>query len=500
MLFLYIITALTVNLALFSLISSFPYLVLLSIVILPGLALSWWQQKNNKKIPHLKTLINILLVILAINALLPFFTQSSDILAGLIRTWACFLALSTFTVYSKRDYYIIQVLSLGLIIFSCFSETEKAIIPLVYILGFFIIWIIALRGMSLLEDIKGIKDSIQKKGWFSRELIIGAGFIGAVIFFTLPLYLLLPRFNLPIPFLSRIVEQKYGVSYIDFPRNKLVSFLSSSEEKLSEPEGKVKGTKIGRKSLEGRFELEKKRKPVFFHSPQEYENRLEELKTQLERVTQEIERINQQLSEISEKENMPKLRESIEESKRLKIRRQELMTNKTKLESQRAILEEDYFKNVNEKTIVSLNEPGNKALLENLEQEIKTIEEKIQDKIRYLQTIKEELGQTESGIDQVRESVYHQAVETSVGKEVLRLWARKELSEELQEMLEAEISALKEEYEQYNKFIQEEGIKPEIFHSPQEYENRLEELKTQLERVTQEIERINQQLSEISEK
>jgi|GEM_PF-5240818 len=457
MLFLYIITALTVILALFSLSNNFPYLALLGIIVLFGLRLSWWQQKVNKKIAHLKTAVNILLVILAINALLPFFTLSSDILDRLIMTWAYFLVLSTFTIYSRRDYYIIQALSLGLVVFSCFSETEKAVIPLGYILGFFIIWMIALRGMSLLEDVGKIKDTIQKKGWLSREVKIGAAFICITMFFTVPVYLFMPRLNIPIPLLSRIVEQKYGVSYIDFPRNSMISFLSPSEKELTESKRGGTRIKIGRESLKDHLDLDKKRRPVFFHSPEEYENKLEELKDQVKRIDQEIERINQQLSQISEDENIPQIKESIEERKRLKIRRQELLTNKTQLESQRAVLEEEYFKNVNEKTIVSLNDPQNKVMLDNLEQEIKAIEEKIEAKIKYLQTIKEELNQTETGIKEVRESVYRQAMKAGAGKEILRLWTRKELSEESLNSMSNEIKALEEEYGQLKNQLDKEA-------------------------------------------
>jgi hypothetical protein len=307
MIFLYCGTGLTVILALFSLSRDFPYLRALSIAVLIGLGLSWWQHKNNKKVPHLKTVINVLLIILTVRALLPFFTRSKDILTGLIQAWIFFLILSTFSVYSKRNHYLIQTLSLGLILFSCFSQPKQPTVVLNYILAFFIVWMITLRGMSLLQDIKELGDFIHTKKWFTRELKIGAVFIFTVTIFTVPLYLSLPRFDVPIPFLSRIIEQKYSVSYTDFPRENLVSFLSPSEEKLTGSPEEDKAVKFKREGSEIFIAYSKqKKKPIFWHSPEEYENKLNELKEQIEQLNQNLEKIDKQLSEISQNKNILK--------------------------------------------------------------------------------------------------------------------------------------------------------------------------------------------------
>ena len=467
--FLYIITALTASLALFSLSIDFPYLPLLSIVILIGLGVSWWQQVNNKKILYLKNAVNLLLIILTVKALLPFFAQSSEILSGLIKTWAYFLALSTFTVYSKRDYYIIQTLSLGLVIFSCFSQAEKSTILLGYILGFFIIWIIGLRVISLLQYAKEIKEITQKKGWLLRELRIGTIFICVVIFLTLPIYLSLPRFSISLPILSRLIEQKYNLSYIDFPRNSLMSFLSPSEKKVTpfpgDSDGQISG--IGDEtSPESLIDLDQETlKLEFWHYEsgiQGYENKLKELKAQIEQLSQEIEIINQQLSGISEDKNIPQLKELLEERKRLQARMQQLLANQAQLKRERDILEKEYFETVDKKTIFSLNEPENISLLEKLEQKIKAIEKEMHAKIIDLQEIEEDLTRTQTRIEDVWKAIYQLAMQTDVEKEISTLWAKREASEESLESLRNELKAREKNYELLKIHSAEQAkVKPE---------------------------------------
>ena len=266
MIILYAVTALTIILALFSIKTEPSFLAAAGITLLLGLITSGWQQKKKKKIPWLKSAVNLLLIALTISAFIPFFTKSSDILSGLIKTWVYFLVLATFTLYSKRDYYIIQGLSLGLVIFSCFSETRQAIIPLAYILGFFIIWIITLRRIRLIDDLQEV---LHKGSWLLREFQIISVFIAVVLLLSLPLYLTIPHFEIPIPMLSEALEQKYSRNYKDFPKDSLVSFLGLSEKKITDQPGQDQGSAPGGKESESHLQPARgTAKPTFLHDTQ----------------------------------------------------------------------------------------------------------------------------------------------------------------------------------------------------------------------------------------
>ena len=143
LLFTYIITGALTATAIISLGNNFGDARLYIAAMIIGLAVSWWQEKKEQPIPHLKLALNIIFILLTIKALLPFFLiQGKDVVAGLIRTWIYFLILSTFTLYTKRDFYLIQVLSFGLLVFSSFGHTAIRKYLLIQILVFFILWVL----------------------------------------------------------------------------------------------------------------------------------------------------------------------------------------------------------------------------------------------------------------------------------------------------------------------------------------------------------------------
>ena len=245
MLFIHIIFGLLVTIALLSLRNNFGDTRLFITFTLIGFATSWWQEKKAQSIPYLKIILNVLLVALTIKALLPFLiNKPTDILSGLIKTWIYFLILCTFAIHSKRDYHLIQVLSLGLVVFSCFSQTTPGTIRLSYILAFFIIWVIALRCISLLKDINEIKQSAHYKKWIYQEFKIGIIFIITMFILTVPLYVIMPRVNIPFSPLYRFVEQKNILTYTDFIGKGLYSFFGRSGKKLSLSETKSKKAKV----------------------------------------------------------------------------------------------------------------------------------------------------------------------------------------------------------------------------------------------------------------
>jgi len=343
------------------------------------------------------------------------------------------------------------VLSLGLITFSCFDQTTPPIILLSYILLFFIIWIIALRGISLSKDIKEIKEVLRPQKWLYRELKVGIVFLLLLIFLVIPIYLFIPHFNISVPFLPRFVEQKYAITYADFPRNRMLSFLSRSPEKLANKE-KISASKRGEKSELGLIEFPKVKKQVFWHSPQEYKNNLQELERKIEEIQTEITKIDKELQEISQEEKIPEVKESIEERKRLTERYKALAKNREQLQEQQAHLKEEYLKAIQEKSVASINEPENKELLKSLEEKIKTKESNLENITKNLKTLKEELNRISETIDEVRATVYRQSMKSDKGSQIQKAWAKKENLEERLETLKEEIQTVQKEY---NRIIYE---------------------------------------------
>ena len=461
MLFIHVITGLLATVALLSLRDNFSNSSLFIAIALIGFLTSWWQLRRDKSIPHLKLILNIVFIALTIKVLSSLFIgQPSDILSGLRKTWVYLLILSTFIIYSKRDYYLIQVLSFVLIIFSCFNQTTPGIIVFRYILAFFIIWIIALRSIGLLKDVEERKKIFHPKKWFYRELTIGIIFILTVIILTVPLYLLIPHFNISLPFLPRLVEQKYTTVYADFPGKSPMSFLSRSLKKLTKSQG-VKEEETSKES-ESEMELinlqKTQTKPIFWHSPEEYENILQELESQIEKTQNELDRIDKELKEISQKEKIPQIKELIEERKRLSERYEKLEENIEGLEKQQARLKEEYLKAVQEKNSAKVNQPENKNLLKSLGEDIQTKETDLKNTTNILKRQREELNKTREGMNEVRSNVYRQSGKSDVRTRIQKIWDEKEVLEEGLASLKRKISQKQKEY---TRIISELATLPE---------------------------------------
>ena len=229
--------------------------------------------------------------------------------------------------------------------------------------------------------------------------------------------------------MSPIIEQKYGKTYVDYPKDNLISFLGPSEKKITEFRGEGEGYRMSHdQSPESLIDLDedvKKTELDFWHykhgtSVEEYENKLKELKTDIQRLNQEIENINQRISKISQEKDIPQIRESIEERKMLAYSKQELLIKKTLLEDHQTILEEEYFKNVSKESTISLNDPENKVLLQRIRQQIKNNEENLQHKIRDLKGVKESLSRIEKKVEQI----HSQWNQTEAGRKILTLWSK----------------------------------------------------------------------------
>ncbi|MFH1338755.1 MAG: transglutaminaseTgpA domain-containing protein [Candidatus Omnitrophota bacterium] len=500
MLSLHIVIGILVTVALLSLGNQFGDLRLFAAFTFIGFATSWWQQKRNKPLPKFKIFLNLLFIGLTIRALLPFFiSQPTDILTGLLKTWIYFLILHTFTVLTKRDYYFLMVLSLGLIVFSCFSEETSEIYKLRYITLYFIIWIAALRVISLLKDVKEKKEIYyQSKQWILRELKIGAIFILGTFIIAVPIFSAIPRFDIPLPFYP-LVEQKYSVSYADFPKG-MMSFFSPVKQQLKEPEKEpTEIRKISRKAKERLIEVQETRtKPIFWHAPEDYEDILQELRDQVRKTRGEIDRINQTLEELSKKENIPEIKQLMKERERLTYRQTELEKSVEDLEKQIRLLKEEYLKSIQAQSTALAEEAENKVLLESLKEKTKILEKSLESAAKMLISIREELNRINDKIDEVREIVFRESMEASAESQIQRMWARKEILEEKLESLEKEVKSVGEEFEELNRLVREKQVELPISHLPEEYERKLQELKKQVEEVRSELEEINKQLVLVS--
>ncbi len=430
-----------------------------------GFATSWWQQKRNQPLPNFKILLNLLFIGLTIRALLPFFiNQPTDILSGLIKTWIYFLILHTFTVLSKRDYYFLMLLSLGLIVFCCFSKETSEIYKLRYITLFFIVWILALRAISLLKDIKREKEIYyHTQKWLPQELKIGVIFILGMFILVVPIFSIIPRFDIPFPFYP-LLEQKYSVSYADFPKG-LMSFFSPSKEKLKEPEEEqVEAGKIEQEAKERLIEPQGKRiKPLFWHSPEECKDMLQELNTQVKKTKEEIERINKILQELAKEQEIPKIKQLIKERERLIYRREELEKSIGELQRQIELLKEEFLRTTQTESTALTEEAKNKDLLKSLKEKTQILEKSLQNAIKQLLTAKEELKRINDKIDEVREIVFHESMGgASAENRIQRMWARKEILEEKLESLEKKVKEVQEEYIETKKELSPQAVMEDL--------------------------------------
>lgn len=232
-LFTNIVTGFLILLGLFSLGENLPFAALYTFFAFLGLGASYWQLKT-RPVPRLRTIINIIFFLLTLNAILPFFTLKikHDMFTMLINTWVYLLVLSTFIICGRRDYYITQGLALGLIIYACFYATNNPLALLGYSTGFLALWITALRSINLLPDEKSGEKITGGTMDVYREIKLGAMLFFAVLIIALPFYFLVPRFDIPLLPLDRILRQRYSAIYSDFPKRGLVAFLSKNPKDI----------------------------------------------------------------------------------------------------------------------------------------------------------------------------------------------------------------------------------------------------------------------------
>lgn len=358
--------------------------------------------------------------------------------------------------------------------------------------------------MSLLQDVKNIKDVVQTKRWMQRELIICITFIFLMIILAIPVYLSIPRLNLPVPLLFRLVKQKYALTYIDFPKDTLVSFLSPSQEQATEKKKGPEGTKLDPSALEGLINLSQEViKPVFWHgpakSPEGYKTIITQLNEEIEELNKEIEKANSTLSEISENENLPQLSVLMEERERLLNRKQGLSKTKNELQEERNALKKEFLEQAKIQNLGSLNQLTEKTQLKHLEQQLESVQKEIQGVINKLRMIEENLQRAETGIEEVRENVNKQAKKNNIHRQVMELWAKKEALEETMQSAKEAQENLEAEYKLYQQLVKEGNVPAETESTSGQYEENIKEIQKRMEENNKQIAKIEEQLSVIGE-
>ena len=498
MLFTHLITGSLVIVALLATRSNFGSSGVYILFAILGLATSWRQRKSNKPLPYLRIILNIIFVILTIYALLPFFIKKpADILSGLIKVWIYFVILTTFIVQTKRDYYLIQAFSAGLLVFSCFDQSVPGPIVLTFVLTFFIIWIIALRVIDLSKDAKEIKQTFHPKKWLYQEAKIGIVFFLAMILLTMPIYTIIPRFDIPLPYYP-LIEQKYSIAYADFLKG-LISFFSPVKETASKSLA-GESSKISEKALGELLDTEEPiAKPVFWHSPEEYKNREKELEKRSKGTKKEIDNIDQELKSIAQEEQLPQIKESIDERKRLTERKEEVSKNLEEIEEEETRLKKEYLSAVKKKNVTLINDPDNRDLIDSLNEKTQNLEKKLEDIMDPLKNLTEEMDRIDKSMDEVRSTVYRESAKSDKEDRIQELWAKKEFLEAKLEHLKKELRTIQEEYNQYIKLIEENQVAPIEYRSSEEYESILKELNKQVEKAQEEIAEIDKQLEKTSQ-
>ncbi|MDD5155926.1 MAG: transglutaminaseTgpA domain-containing protein, partial [Candidatus Omnitrophica bacterium] len=315
LIFAYIVTSLLIITALLSLGREFKYTPLYILFALLGLGLSFWQQKK-QSIPYLKLAVNIILVALTVRALFPFFVgkPKTDMFTVLITTWVYFLILSTYIIYTKRDYYIIQGFSLGVIVYACFYATRNPLPLLGYTAAFLALWIMALRNINLFPDNKEESSVSYTADDVWREIKVGALLFFAMVILSLPFYFLLPRFNIPLLPMDQLLRQRYSTIYADFPKRGLIAYLSRNPRDImsekKESEGKTPSP-AERGGTENQLDIRQDiKKPVFWHGEEPKDILLNKIKE-----------INQQLQGL---EKQRKKQELVKEEQKIKKEKQQL--------------------------------------------------------------------------------------------------------------------------------------------------------------------------------
>ena len=173
---------------------------------------------------------------------------------------------------------------------------------------------------------------------------------------------------------------------------------------------------------------------------------LQELEDRIDQTLSEMDKIDKELKETSQKEEMSRVKELIEESKRLTSRKQGLKKNIEQLQRSQDLLREGYFEAVQEQSMASINKPEDKILLSSLKEKTQSFEKDLENKTKSLKNLKEELNRTNRGLDEIRHSVYRQSMKSAAGVQIQNAWVKKELLEKKLESLKKKLEELKKQY------------------------------------------------------
>lgn len=418
LLFTYIVTGLLVVLGLLPLGDDFPYTPLYIALALLGLGVSFWQQKK-RPIPYLRLIANIILVAFTVRALFPFFAGKPkyDMFTALIATWIYFLILSTYIIHTKRDYYIIQGLSLGLIVYACFYATHNPLSLLGYTAAFLVVWIMALRNINLFPEGKEEKTIFYTTRDIWREIKLGAILFFAVVIISLLFYFLLPRFNMPLLPMGQLLRQRYSAIYADFPKRGLVMFLSRNPKDImtekKELEGKTpsptqKGVRQGQLDIRQNI-----KKPIFWRNLED-----------IEKIKQKIQKTDQELKDLAQQNKLPEVQNYIQEHQKLLEQEEKINEDKKELEKTLQKTKEEYLKMAQ----IQFNPPqelaGKPEALKELEDKMKNSEDKIEKMANERKAMDKQIDKIKEAINEIRDSIYKQSSQTT--QKIRILWDKKE--------------------------------------------------------------------------
>lgn len=496
LLFTYLVTALLVVLGLLSLGQDFTYTPLYIILAMLGLVASFWQQKK-QSLPYIRALANIILLVLTVKALFPFFVGKPkyDMFTALIATWIYFLIVSTYIIRIKRDFYIVQGLALGLIVYSCFYATHNPLRLLGYTTLFLVLWIMALRNINLFPDPKE-KTILYTARDIWREIKLGAILFVAIVILSLPFYFLLPRLNIPLLPMDQLLRQRYSAIYSDFPKRGLVVYLSRNpkdimtEKRQSEGETPSPTPQGGKQS---QIELTPQvTKPIFWHAQEDIEKYRKRLKENEEK-----------LEDIARKDNLDELKKAIQEQK--KLRQQEEKAKQQKKEVEKALQKskEDLRKLAKTQAELQQDLPKDAPILKELADRAKTVKEQAQKLENQIKELKAQMQKIEEQKEQALQAVEKQA-ESLANPEVQRLVEEmkeqekqiKALSQQIEQLEQQELQVAEEQAKAVEAKPEPKpeakAEKPEVKPLPKNQEE-IDKLKQKIQKTEQELKDLAQQ-------
>ncbi len=402
-----ILTGLLIVLGLFPHGQDFPQWPLFALVCFVGLGASFLQQRS-RPVPHLTVVANVLFLILAVHGLLPFVAMKvkRDVFLALLETWMYFLVISTFLIYRKRQYYIIQCLCLGLVVFACFYASNNPFVLLADVTLFLIVWIMALRSVNFLPENIDQEHLLSGTSDLFREVKVGAVAFLAVVLASLPFYFLLPRLDIPLLPLDDLLKQRYSAIYADFPKRGLVAFLNKNPEKRHSEKAREKGNAAATDAVATQAVLEMAetaKKPILWVSQEEYDRMLKRL--------QEIDR---ELRETAKERDLPNLEKNLDEHNDLYAKQTALDKEKDGLDTDLARSKAEYLK-------------AAATAAESAEQMQKR-EDAIQQMINRQRSIGQASGEITKANDEIRSEVYAQSQATT--QQIRLAWDEKETIEE----------------------------------------------------------------------